>query len=125
MRECSRTELFVIVRLLQPQTVDAMAAHQRVGMHDHTFGVVMDWGLGFVLDTKYALGDRIQPYGYGARASTRTFATCEFESAVARSDSFTFAAKIVGLSVSRKNPLAMFFSSVVRDRVIAGLPALR
>ena len=61
------------VRLLQPQTVDAMAAHQRVGMHDHTFGAVMDWGLGLVLDTKYALGDRLQPYGYGAHASTRTF----------------------------------------------------
>jgi CubicO group peptidase (beta-lactamase class C family) len=61
------------VRLLQPQTVDAMAAHQRVGMFDETFKIVMDWGLGFVVDTKYALGDRIQPYGYGAHASTRTF----------------------------------------------------
>src|SRR4051794_2288198 len=61
------------VRLLQPQTVDAMTAHQRVGMRDDTFKVVMDWGLGLVLDTKYALGDRIQPYGYGAHASYRTY----------------------------------------------------
>jgi CubicO group peptidase (beta-lactamase class C family) len=61
------------VRLLQPQTVDAMAAHQRVGMFDETFKAVMDWGLGFVVDTKYALGQHIQPYGYGAHASTRTF----------------------------------------------------
>jgi CubicO group peptidase (beta-lactamase class C family) len=61
------------VQLLQPQTVDAMAAHQRVGMVDQTFGVRMDWGLGFVVDTKYALGRTLQPYGYGAHASPRTF----------------------------------------------------
>ena len=70
------------MRLLQPQTVDAMAAHQRVGMHDHTFGAVMDWGLGFVLDTKYALGDRLQPYGYGRHASSRTFGHSGAQSSV-------------------------------------------
>ena len=37
---------------------------------------------------------------------SRTFFTYGFESAVARSDSFTLHAKIVGLSVSRKNCFA-------------------
>jgi CubicO group peptidase (beta-lactamase class C family) len=71
------------VRLLQPQTVDAMASHQRVGMFDRTFGAVMDWGLGFVLDSKYALGDQVQPYGYGAHSSPRTFGHSGSQSSVA------------------------------------------
>jgi hypothetical protein len=43
--------------------------------------------------------------------------------AVARSPSFTLQAKIVGLSVSRKNGLVMAFSSGVSATVSAGLPA--
>src|SRR5256886_658801 len=34
-------------RVLTPQTVEALTARHRVGLHDETFGVVTDWGLGF------------------------------------------------------------------------------
>lgn len=70
------------VRLLQPPTVDAMTAHQRVGMLDRTFGMVTDFGLGLVLDSKYAIGDRVQPYGYGAHASPRAFGHSGAQSSV-------------------------------------------
>lgn len=51
------------VRLLAPQTVEAMTARHRVGMHDETFGIVVDWGLGLVIDAMV----------YGRHASPRTF----------------------------------------------------
>jgi CubicO group peptidase (beta-lactamase class C family) len=51
-------------------------------MRDRTFGVIMDWGLGLVLDTRYALGDRLQPYGYGRRSSPRAFGHSGAQSSV-------------------------------------------
>lgn len=59
-------------RLLSPQTVEAITAPRRVGMYDHTFRHVMDWGLGFLIDSsRYGPGPA--PYGYGPHASPRTF----------------------------------------------------
>jgi CubicO group peptidase (beta-lactamase class C family) len=51
------------VRLLSPQTVAAITARHRTGMHDETFGVVIDWGLGFIIDSAI----------YGRHSSPRTF----------------------------------------------------
>jgi CubicO group peptidase (beta-lactamase class C family) len=59
-------------RLLSPQTVEAMTARQRVGLYDHTFRHRMDWGLGFVLDSRH-YNEPTAPYGYGHHASTRVF----------------------------------------------------
>lgn len=60
------------VRLLTPQTVEALTAHHRVAKYDEVFKHVMDWGLGFILDSnKYGV-DTV-PYGYGPHCSPRTF----------------------------------------------------
>ena len=60
------------VRLLRPQTVEALVARQRTGLLDHTFRKVMDWGLGFIPNPAI-YGDPAVPYAYGRHASRRTF----------------------------------------------------
>jgi CubicO group peptidase (beta-lactamase class C family) len=79
--------------VLSPQTVEAMTARHRVGMHDRTFGRLMDWGLGFIIDSKHyaAIGaDRPDappvPYGYGPHASPRTFGHSGNQSSCAFAD---------------------------------------
>lgn len=57
--------------ILRPQTVEALTARHRVGMYDHTFKHVMDWGLGFIPDSKQ-YGEGV-PYPYGRLCSPRTF----------------------------------------------------
>jgi CubicO group peptidase (beta-lactamase class C family) len=59
-------------RVLLPQTVEAMTARHRVGMMDQTFKHFIDWGLGFIIDSKH-YGQETLPYGYGPHASGRTF----------------------------------------------------
>jgi CubicO group peptidase (beta-lactamase class C family) len=59
-------------RLLSPQTIEAITAPHRVGLYDHTFRHVMDWGLGFLINSnRYGPGPA--PYGYGPHASPRAF----------------------------------------------------
>jgi CubicO group peptidase (beta-lactamase class C family) len=50
-------------RILSPQTVEAITARHRTGMFDHTFQIVIDWGLGFIIDAVI----------YGGHSSPRTF----------------------------------------------------
>lgn len=64
------------VRILTPQTVEAMTARQRVGMKDETFGIPIDWGLGFILKS----------FVYGRHASTRVFGHSGARSSVAFCD---------------------------------------
>jgi CubicO group peptidase (beta-lactamase class C family) len=59
------------VRLLTPQTVEAITARHRTGMFDETFKRVVDWALGFLLNSPQP--DPDLPYGYGRQASPRTF----------------------------------------------------
>lgn len=58
--------------LLSPQTVEAMTTPHRVGLVDRTFKQKLDWGLGFIVDSKH-YGENLVAYGYGAHASRRTF----------------------------------------------------
>jgi CubicO group peptidase (beta-lactamase class C family) len=62
------------VRVLSPQTVEAMSARHRVGMHDETFGIVIDWGLGLVID-HYGMGKHCSPrtFGHGGAQSSVAF----------------------------------------------------
>ena len=60
------------VRLLTAQTVEAMTARHRAGLRDETFGHVIDWGLGVMVNSRH-YGTGPYPYGYGAHASRRTF----------------------------------------------------
>ncbi|HEY3265684.1 MAG TPA: serine hydrolase domain-containing protein [Armatimonadota bacterium] len=59
-------------RILSPQTVAALTAKHRVGMFDHTFQCTVDWGLGFVADSKQYEAKGF-PYGFGPYASPRSF----------------------------------------------------
>lgn len=73
------------VRILQPQTVEALTAHHRVGMLDETLGHTLDWGLGFIRDSRQ-YGSAIVPYGYGQHVSPRTFGHGGYQSSTAFAD---------------------------------------
>jgi len=57
---------------LTPQTVAALTARHRVGEHDLTLAHVVDFGLGFIIDSN-RYGAETVPYGYGRYCSRRTF----------------------------------------------------
>lgn len=59
-------------RIISPQTTEALVARHRAGMYDQTFRNVMDWGLGFLLNSNQYGPDTV-PYGYGPFASYRTY----------------------------------------------------
>jgi CubicO group peptidase (beta-lactamase class C family) len=69
--------------LLQPDTAREMTRRQRVGLFDDTFQQIIDWGLGFAIDSK-RYGREMVSYGYGRFASDETFghggaqSTCGF-----------------------------------------------
>lgn len=54
------------------QTIEAMIARHRTGLLDHTFKHVIDWGLGFIINSAM-YGPQTVPYGFGPYASRRTF----------------------------------------------------
>jgi CubicO group peptidase (beta-lactamase class C family) len=58
-------------RILSPQTVEALVSPHRVGMFDQTFNHVVDWGLGFIVDSNRHGADTV-PYPFGRYASPRT-----------------------------------------------------
>jgi CubicO group peptidase (beta-lactamase class C family) len=64
-------------RVLLPQTAEAMVARHRANMYDLTMGHIIDWGLGFIVDSKSysadAAGMDTVPYGFGRYCSSRTF----------------------------------------------------
>lgn len=71
-------------RILTPQTVEAIVARHRAGMVDDTFGVVIDWGLGLIVDSAI-FGTRSSPrtYGHGGARSSVAFCDPEAELVVA------------------------------------------
>ncbi|MEM6454993.1 MAG: serine hydrolase domain-containing protein [Acidobacteriota bacterium] len=77
-------------RILQPQTVEAMTVAHRVGLYDKTFRHVLDWGLGFIVNSERYRAQRdddaLVPYGYGEHASPRTYGHSGFQSSAAFCD---------------------------------------
>jgi CubicO group peptidase (beta-lactamase class C family) len=73
------------LRDLSPQAVEALTARHRVGMFDHTFRHVLDWGLGFIVNSSQ-YGAATVPYGYGSHASPRTFGHSGYRSSTAFAD---------------------------------------
>jgi CubicO group peptidase (beta-lactamase class C family) len=59
-------------QIILTQSVEALTARHRVGLLDHTFKHIIDWGLGFIINSAH-YGDENVPYGYGRHASPRTF----------------------------------------------------
>jgi CubicO group peptidase (beta-lactamase class C family) len=72
-------------RVLSPQTVEAFTAVHRAGMMDATFKHVLDWGLGFIINSA-RYGAETVPYGYGHRASPRAFGHSGYRSSVGFAD---------------------------------------
>lgn len=73
------------VRVLSPQTVEAMCARHRVGLTDETFGAVVDWGLGVMVNS-WHYRRKPAPYGYGNHASSRAFGHGGSQSSIAFAD---------------------------------------
>lgn len=71
--------------LLSTPTVEALTARHRVGMPDRTFKRRLDWGLGFIVDSKH-YDEPDLPYGYGPHASPRTFGHSGYRSVCAFAD---------------------------------------
>lgn len=72
-------------RVLTPQTAEAITARHRAGMMDATFRHVLDWGLGFILNS-VQYGAETVPYGYGHHASSRTFGHSGYRSSTGFAD---------------------------------------
>jgi CubicO group peptidase (beta-lactamase class C family) len=72
-------------RILAPQTVEALVARHRVGLFDHTFRHVLDWGLGVIVDSKQYGPDTV-PYAYGHLCSRRTFGHSGYRSSTGFAD---------------------------------------
>jgi CubicO group peptidase (beta-lactamase class C family) len=70
--------------LLAPATVAAVASRHRTGMLDETFGIVLDWGLGFAIDT-FAMGRYCsrRTFGHGGHQSSVAFCDPDHGVAVA------------------------------------------
>jgi len=72
-------------RILQPETVRALTSRQRIGMYDQTFRHVIDWGLGFIINSNRYGADTV-PYGFGVDAGESTFGHNGFQSSTACAD---------------------------------------
>jgi CubicO group peptidase (beta-lactamase class C family) len=72
-------------RVLARETVEAITARHRVGMRDETFGMVIDWGLGLMVNSRHHLG-RATSYGYGDHASMRAYGHGGSQSSLAFAD---------------------------------------
>jgi CubicO group peptidase (beta-lactamase class C family) len=59
-------------RYLHPTTIAALTARHRVGQFDLTLQHVVDFGLGFIINSQ-AYGPETVPYSYGLWTSPRTF----------------------------------------------------
>ncbi len=57
--------------IVSPQIARSFTSRQRHGLLDHTFKVVLDWGFGFMIDSKQYAGPHA--YGYGDHAGPDTF----------------------------------------------------
>ena len=73
------------VRILSPQAVEALTARHRTGMFDNTFRQVMDWGLGFILDSKIH-HEGAYSYDFGKHSSPRTFGHGGYQSSTGFAD---------------------------------------
>jgi CubicO group peptidase (beta-lactamase class C family) len=71
--------------IISPEAVEAITAHHRVGMYDKTFKHIVDWGLGFVLQSNLYGVDTV-PYGYGPHASPRAFGHSGARSSIGYAD---------------------------------------
>jgi CubicO group peptidase (beta-lactamase class C family) len=72
-------------KLLNAQTVEAMTARHRVGAVDQTFKSKIDWGLGFICNSRH-YGQTAAPYQFGAHASDRALGHSGNQSSIGMAD---------------------------------------
>ena len=75
MRELARFYEMLLAggeEVLSIETVRELTARHRVGMFDNTFRHVIDWGLGFIVNSN-RYGDQTVPYGFGRHASDAAY----------------------------------------------------
>jgi len=71
--------------VLSRQAVEAMTARHRVNTQDKTFHAIIDWGLGFMINSGI-YGNPETPYQFGPHASPRTFGHSGNQSSAAFAD---------------------------------------
>ena len=72
------------VRVLGEQTVEAITARHRVGIFDRTFGIPLDWGLGFGIDSSsHGRHSSRRVFGHGGAQSSIAYCDPEFGLVVA------------------------------------------
>lgn len=71
--------------LLQPETVELFTARHRTALYDHTLQHVVDWGLGFTVNSN-RYGSESVPYGFGRHAGEAAFGHSGAQSSVAFAD---------------------------------------
>ncbi len=71
--------------LLRSSTVEELTSRQRIGLKDNSFGQVVDWGLGFLINSR-RYGAAVDAYGYGQYASDNTFGHGGMQSSSAYAD---------------------------------------
>jgi len=72
-------------RIINTETVYEFASRSRIGMKDHTFRHIVDWGLGFMINSN-EYGIETVPYGFGRHASRDTFGHSGFQCSSAFAD---------------------------------------
>lgn len=72
-------------RVLGVEVIDQLTGRSRLGMFDETFRHVMDWGLGFMVNSNHH-GRETVPYSFGRCASMRTFGHGGSQSSVGFAD---------------------------------------
>jgi CubicO group peptidase (beta-lactamase class C family) len=71
--------------ILKTDTVRTLTSRQRTGMFDDTFRHLLDWGMGFSIDSN-RYGKETTPYGYGRFCSDETFGHSGSQSSCAFAD---------------------------------------
>jgi CubicO group peptidase (beta-lactamase class C family) len=70
--------------VLTPQTVETLTERHRIGLRDHTFQQVIDWGLGFIVNSNRYGSD--PPYNFGPYASPDTYGHGGSQSSISFAD---------------------------------------
>lgn len=110
-------------RIVTPETVDEFTRRHRESMYDHTFKHVMDWGLGFIIDSKRH--GEPAPYGYGPHASENTFGHGGNQASIGMADpdhDLVVAIVCTGMPGQRKHQQRMesLLAAVYEELGIAG-----
>ncbi len=72
-------------RIASVTAIEAMVARHRTNIRDETFGAVIDWGLGVMVNSRH-YEQKSTPYGYGDHAGRRAFGHGGMQSSIAFAD---------------------------------------